>query len=461
MIKNYAPNLFEHETEIKADISTVFSWHEREGALFRLSPPWENISLIRRDDGIQAGAKCDIKLKTGPVSLTWKAEHIEYEKDAFFKDRQNSGPFSKWEHSHFFSEKDGITTIKDHVEYKLPMDFITSKAAGKFVRNKLEKMFRYRENLCRNDIEFYSEYRPAPKTIVVSGSSGVVGSSLIPFLQTQGHKVIRLLRDRAKLCIGDVCWNPNAGIIEDRFENADAVIHLTGEPIGEGKWTDDKKREIIDSRVRSTALLAETLSKMKNPPKTFICASAIGYYGGRGDEVITEAEKGGSHDFIAKVCKKWEEAAKPAVDKGIRVIFLRIGVVLTPAGGALQRMQLPFSLGLGPVFGSGDQYFSWVAMDDVLYSIGHLLEHNEISGAVNLTAPNAVTSKVFSDTLAQYYKKPRFINIPPYIIEKVYGQMGKEVLLSGANVYPEKLIKSGFRFRYPELKGALEHLLGG
>jgi len=200
---------------------------------------------------------------------------------------------------------------------------------------------------------------------------------------------------------------------------------------------------------------------MKNPPKTLICASAIGYYGARGDEIITEDEKAGSHDFIAKVCKKWEEAAKPALDKGIRVIFLRIGVVLTPAGGALQRMHTPFSMGLGPVFGSGKQYLSWVTMDDVLYSVGHILEHEEISGAVNLTSPNAVTSEQFSDTLADYMRKPRFINIPPYVIMKMYGQMGREVLLSGANVYPEKLIKSGFRFRYPDLMQAFGHLLGG
>lgn len=461
MVKNYSPNVIEHETRVKAAISTVFEWHEREGALFRLSPPWENISLIRRDEGIQVGAKCDIRLKTGPVSMVWKAEHVGYEKNSFFKDRQNKGPFAKWEHSHYFTEADGETTIKDHVEYRLPLHPLSTGVAGNFVHTKLEKMFRYRENVCRNDIEFYKEYNPAPKTIVVSGSSGVVGSALIPFLQTQGHKVIRLLRDKTKLCIGDVCWNPNAGIIEDKFENADAVIHLTGEPIGEGKWTDEKKREIIDSRVRSTALLANTLAKMKNPPKTFICASAIGYYGAHGDEIITEDEKAGSHDFIAKVCKKWEEAAKPALDKGIRVIFLRIGVVLTPAGGALQRMHLPFSMGLGPVFGNGKQYLSWVAMDDVLYSVGHLLEHEEIRGAVNLTSPNAVTSEQFSDTLADYMRKPRFINIPPYVIMKMYGQMGREVLLSGANVYPEKLIKSGFRFRYPDLMQAFGHLLGG
>lgn len=455
-----ANDFIEHTTEIKSDISTVFNWHERDGALFRLSPPWENISLVSKDGGIEAGAKCRIDLKMGRLNIPWYAEHLVYEKDKFFKDRQAKGPFALWEHSHFFSEEHGITTVRDHVDYRLPMHGVSSKIAGKFVREKLERMFRYREDVCKNDIEFYTEYRPKPKTIVVSGSSGVLGSSLIPFLTTQGHRVVRLIRDKSKLCIGDVCWNPNAGIIEEIFEHADAVIHLTGEPIGEGKWTEMKKREIIDSRVRSTALLSETLLKMKNPPKTFISASAIGYYGNRYEEKITESSKMG-HDFISKVCNRWEEAAMPAQKHGIRTVFLRLGVVLTPAGGALSKMSLPFSLGLGTVFGSGRQYMSCISLDDVLYSIGHILETESLSGAVNLTTPHALTNRDFSDILAAYYRKPRFLKIPSYIIEKVFGQMGREVLLSGANVYPEKLVNSGFRFRYPELTDILRHELGG
>jgi len=450
----------EHETFINSSVSSVFDWHEREGALFRLSPPWEQISLIFKEGGIKEGGVCNISLKMGMLSVPWHAEHLIYEKDKFFKDRQKKGPFALWEHSHYFSEENGVTRVKDHVDYQLPLHPLSTAIAGGFARKKLERMFRYREDVCKNDIEFYEEYKPKPKTIVVSGSSGVLGSALIPFLQTQGHKVIRLLRDKSKLCIGDVCWNPYAGIIEEKFENADVVIHLTGEPIGEGKWTDMKKREIIDSRVRSTALLADTLAKMKNPPKTFICASAIGFYGNRGDTVITESARHGD-DFISKVCKKWEDAAKPAIEQGIRTVFMRIGVVLTPAGGALARMALPFSMGLGPIFGSGRQYMSYISLDDVLYATSHIMETESLTGAVNLTTPYAMTNRDFSDTLAKYYKKPRFLKIPSYIVEKMFGQMGREVLLSGANVYPEKLLNSGFRFRYPELRDVLTHELGG
>lgn len=452
-------SVYEHETSIRAAIGDVFAWHEREGALFRLSPPWEPITLISREGGILVGGTCSIQMKTGGLPLRWDAEHIEYDKGRFFKDRQAKGPFALWEHSHFFSEEGGVTRIKDHVEYRLPL-YPFSSVAKWFVRAKLDKMFRYREEVCRNDIEFNNEYKPAPKTVVVSGSSGVLGSSLIPFLQTQGHRVIRLIRDRSKLCIGDVCWNPNAGIIEESFENADVVIHLTGEPIGEGRWDDKKKAEIIDSRVKSTALIAKTVSQMKNPPKTLICASAIGYYGGRGSERITEEADCGS-DFISEVCRLWEEAAQPAIDKGIRVVFMRIGVVLTPAGGALDRMVLPYKLGLGPVFGSGKQYMSFISMDDVLYATSHIMETPSLSGPVNITSPNAVTSAEFSDILAKYLKRPRFLRIPSFAVRAMFGQMGQEVLLSGANVYPEKLINSGFRFRYPTLTQTLEHQLGG
>ncbi|PLX68079.1 MAG: hypothetical protein C0603_08175 [Denitrovibrio sp.] len=271
-------------TEIQADAHSAFEWHEREGALLRLTPPWESIELLEKNDGIDVGATCTLNVGTGFFSIPWQAEHIEYYKDKHFKDRQNSGPFSLWEHSHDFDENDNKTTITDTVEYKLPLHFISKYVAGWFVRTKLERMFAYRQNVSKNDIEILNEYKQEPQTIVVSGSTGAVGSALIPYLQTQGHNVVRLVRNERQLCIGDVCWNPNADVIEDMFEEADVMIHLAGEPIGDENWTNDKKLSIVDSRVRSTSLLAKTISNMKKPPKLLICASAIGYYGDGGKE---------------------------------------------------------------------------------------------------------------------------------------------------------------------------------
>lgn len=452
-------SLFTCKTEIHSDIHTAFHWHEQEGALMRLTPPWEKIELMDKDEGIEVGARCNINVGTGFFSIPWQAEHIEYYKDKHFKDRQNSGPFSLWEHSHDFEESDGITTITDSVEYRLPLHALTEPFAGWFVRNKLNKMFAYRQNVSKNDIEILNEYMPEPKTIVVSGASGVVGTELIPYLQTQGHKIIRLIRNEKELCIGDVCWNPNADIIEDKFEGADVVIHLAGEPIGNENWSNEKKLSIVDSRTRSTSLLAKTIANMDKPPKLLICASAIGFYGDRGDEELNEDSETGK-DFISHVCFHWERATKAAEDRGIRVVHLRIGVALTPAGGALERMVTPFNIGLGMILGSGQQYLSWVAIDDVLYAMTHIMETESLSGPVNLTSPNQVRMKEFSNKLAEIMRRPRFFRVPEWLIKTVYGQMGKEVILSGAKVNPKKLLESGFRFRYPLLDDALMHLLG-
>lgn len=451
--------IFKYKTEIKSDVHTAFEWHEREGALQRLTPPWEKVELVEKSDGIDIGAKCTLNVGTGFFSIPWQAEHIEYYKDRHFKDRQNKGPFSLWEHSHDFSQNNDITTIDDTVEYRLPMHFISKFIAGGMIKKKLLKMFRCRSSVSKNDIEIISEYKPEPKTIVVSGSSGVVGSALIPYLQTQGHKIIRLVRNEKQLCIGDVCWNPNAGIVEDQFEDADVVIHLTGEPIGDARWTEEKKLSIIDSRVKSTSLLAKTIASMNKPPKLLICASAIGYYGDRGEEELTE-ESGAGNDFISEVCSSWEQSAKPAEDAGVRVVYLRIGVALSPAGGALERTYKSSMLGMGSVLGSGEQYLSWVAMDDVLYSMTHIMETDSLRGPVNLTSPNPVKWKEYADTLAGVFGMPRFLKVPEWLIKAVYGQMGREVLLASAKVYPKKLLESGFTFRYPLLKDTLNHLLG-
>lgn len=425
----------------------------------RLTPPWEKMEVLEKNEGIDVGATCRLNVGAGFFSIPWQAEHIEYYKDRHFKDRQASGPFSLWEHSHDFEQKGENTVIHDTVEYRLPLHPLSVPFAGGFVRKKLERMFAYRSDVSKNDIEILNEYKPEPKTIVVSGSTGVVGSALIPYLQTQGHKIVRLIRNRQQLCIGDVCWNPNAEIMEERFEHADVVIHLAGEPIGDTKWTNEKKLSIVDSRVRSTSLLAKTIANMEHPPKLLICASAIGFYGNRGDEELTEDSPTGK-DFISHVCYHWEKAAKAAEERGIRVVFLRIGVALTPAGGALARLYPQFSAGLGMVLGSGRQYMSWVSLDDVLYAVTHIMENDSIFGPVNLTSPNPATWGEFADKLAEILHRPRLFRVPEWLIKAVYGQMGREVILSGAKVKPQKLLESGFRFRYPILEGALSHLLG-
>jgi len=295
--------------------------------------------------------------------------------------------------------------------------------------------------------------------ILVSGSTGLVGSALVSFLASGGHEVVRLVRGRLKPGVVEVPWDPQAGTIEAaKLEGLDAVVHLAGENIA-GRWTAAKKARIRSSRVEGTRLLAEALAGLKRPPKTLVCASAIGYYGDRGDEVLREDSPSGA-GFLAAVCRDWEAAAHAAAEKGIRVVQLRIGVVLSPAGGALARMLTPFKLGLGGRIGPGSQFMSWIAIDDLIGAIHHALTTEPLRGPVNAVAPRAVTNREFTKTLGRVLARPTIFPMPAFAARLAFGEMADELLLASARVEPAKLVSSGYRFRTPELEAALRHLLG-
>jgi len=299
-----------------------------------------------------------------------------------------------------------------------------------------------------------------PIKILMTGASGLLGSALIPFFTTGGHIVHTLVRRVPFPEKDESFWDPEKKKLDPSvFDGADAVIHLAGEHIGEGRWTDEKKRIIIESRTKGTSLIADTISKLSSPPPVLICASAIGYYGNRGDKILTEDDQPGD-DFISKVCSKWEKSAQATVDKGIRTVFMRIGIALSPAGGALSRLLLPFRAGLGGKIASGSQYMSWVGIDDVIGAFFHVLADNKIAGPVNVVSPNPVTNLEFTKTLGKVLARPAVFSIPAAAINLAFGEMGREVLLSSTRVMPQKLIESGYRFRNPDLSGALSHLLG-
>ena len=295
--------------------------------------------------------------------------------------------------------------------------------------------------------------------ILVSGSTGLVGSALVPFLSTGGHEVIRLVRGRPQPGEAAVPWDPQAGTIEAAgLEGLDAVVHLAGENVA-GRWTAAKKARIRSSRVAGTRLLAEALAGLKRPPRTLVCASAIGYYGDRGDEVLREETPSGA-GFLAEVCREWEAAARPAAEKGLRVVHLRIGVVLSPAGGALARMLTPFKLGLGGRIGAGSQFMSWIAIDDLTGAVHHALTTESLRGPVNAVAPRPVTNREFTKTLGRVLGRPTLFPMPAFAARLAFGEMADELLLASARVEPAKLVTSGYRFRAPELEGALRRLLG-
>ncbi len=293
--------------------------------------------------------------------------------------------------------------------------------------------------------------------VLVTGASGLVGSALVPFLTTDGHSVTRLVRTEPGP--GEVRWKPVAGIIDsDRLEGFDGVVHLAGESIAK-RWSAQQKARIRESRVNGTRLLAEALARLKSPPRVLVCASALGYYGSRGERVLRE-DSGAGTGFLAEVCQQWEAAADPARQRGIRVAHLRIGIVLSPRGGALKEMLLPFKLGAGGRMGSGKQWWSWIAVDDLAGAIAHALSTESLGGPVNTAAPNPVTNAEFTRTLGGVLGRPTIFPMPAFAARLALGEMADELLLSSARLDAGKLVGSGYRFRYPDLESALRHLLG-
>jgi len=299
--------------------------------------------------------------------------------------------------------------------------------------------------------------------IIVTGATGLVGSALVPALVADGHSVTRLVRG-GKLTsphpgTAAARWNPETGEIDaSALEGHDAAAHLAGENIAEGRWTDEKKRRIIESREKGTRLIAETLAALSPRPKVLVSASAIGYYGERGAEMLDEGSSSGK-DFVSEVCRRWEAAADAAREAGIRVVHMRIGMVLSPEGGALGKMLTPFKMGVGGKIGSGEQYMSWIALDDVVGAIKHALKDESLQGAVNTVAPGAVTNAEFTKTLGGVLGRPTLFPVPAFAARLAFGEMADELLLSSTRVEPKRLHATNYQFAYPKLEAALRHVL--
>jgi len=295
--------------------------------------------------------------------------------------------------------------------------------------------------------------------ILITGSSGLVGRALIPELGLDRHDVIRLVRSHAQEEDGALYWNPQAEELESAsLEGVDAVIHLSGENVASGRWTTNRKKRLVDSRVQSTRLLSETLARLEYPPMVLISASAAGYYGSRGDELLTEEACPGS-GFLADLCVQWENALHSAIESGIRVIALRLGVVLTSDGGALAKMLPAFKLGLGGKLGPGNQYMSWLSLDDLVRIVSFLLENEAISGPVNTASPKPVTNIEFTRTLGRVLRRSTLLGVPAFALKLLFGEMAQETLLSSGRLVPTVLTKHGFEFSHPDIETALRSVL--
>jgi uncharacterized protein (TIGR01777 family) len=451
---------FVRRSRIPAPAAAVFDWHAREGAFARLSPPWQSVELISTTGGIDNGARTEFYLKAGPFRRRWIAEHGGLQPGRQFHDVQIAGPFASWKHTHIMTpDGENACVLEDRIEYALPGGIIGRGFAGGMVRRDLERAFRYRHELTAHDVCAHQAAGNKVMKILVSGSSGLVGGALTAFLTTGGHEVLRLVRKSSEQD-NAILWNPSAGQIDRAaLEGIEAVVHLAGEGIATRRWSVAQKARILDSRVQGTRLLCEAITELETPPQTFVCASAVGFYGDRGEETLDETSGVGT-GFLADVCQQWEAACEPAREKGIRVVNLRTGMVLSPQGGALKSMLLPFKMCVGGVVGAGKQFWSWIALDDLVGAIHHALTCDDLSGPVNATAPNSVTNREFTKTLGKVLRRPTIFPMPAFAARLALGEMADELLLPSVRAQPKRLQETGYEFRYPDLEGALRHVLG-
>jgi uncharacterized protein (TIGR01777 family) len=450
-------NIYEKEIELDFPVEDVFKFHERDGALKRLSPPWQKIRVIKHVGGILPGA--DVKLELyDPFKIIWKAKHLEYNKNSFFSDIQTMGPFSKWKHNHIFEKKsDDSSLMTDKIEFKLPFNSFIHPA-NRLVYKKLEQIFSYRHKILQRDLYINSIYNDK-KTILLSGGSGVLGNILVPKLLTAGHDVRFLVR-RLPRSKNEFYWNPGKGIIDKKaFKDVDVVINLSGEPIGEDNWTKIKKKRILESRINTASILSKTISKLKNPPNLFISSSATGFYGDTKDEIIDEESRCGDL-FISDVCKKWEDAAIKNLKAETRLVILRTGVVLTPEGGALPVLLRGFYTGTSAVPGSGKQFVSWISSEDWINMVNEIIFNDEISGIVNGCAPNPVNFEELIKDISKAIKLPAYFRVHENLIKLFTGQRGYETVICGSRVLPKKMLENNFKFFHESPFESIKEMLG-
>ncbi len=445
---------FERRTMMPVSADELAAWHGRAGAFERLNPPFAPVEVEERTGGLEVGSRTVIRMPMGPVKQRWVAEHTAYEPGRMFRDEQTSGPFAKWVHTHRFEPKDdGTSELVDQIDYALPMGPVGSLFGGGFTSDTLERMFAFRHALTRNDLVRHAAFASKPRlTVAVTGASGLVGSALIPFLTTGGHTVRAVKRQGTE-------FDASA------LEGADVVVNLAGAGIADERWSPERKRLLADSRIDYTRRLIAALRKSGSKPRVWIQGSAIGVYGDRGDEVLTEDSKPGepgdrASRFLAKLCLDWETAGLEAGTLGARVVLLRTGIVQSALGGALSKLMPAFKLGAGGPIAGGKAWQSWISNEDLIGSILFVAYTESLAGPVNAVAPHAVTSAEYAKVLGRVLRRPSIAPLPAFALRAMFGELAEGALLASQRVEPKRLHEAGFRFVHPMLEDALRFTLG-
>lgn len=451
--------IFEWRSVISASADEVFAYHARPGVFRRLAPPWRKLRVLEESGNMSHG-RVAFEIWFGPVRRRWVAEMGSAVPGRQFVDRQLEGPFASWEHVHRFVPIDeGRSELLDHVEYSMPAGGVTDVFSERPAAKALSRLFRFRHERTRLDLERHAVWADRPRmTVAIAGASGLIGSHLADYLTTAGHRVVRLVRNK-EAGPGEVPWDPASGALyHGALEGVDAIVNLTGVNLA-SPWTAGRKRAIRDSRVKSARTLAEAIARMERPPTVFISQSAVGAYGSRGDEVITEETPRGE-GFLADVCREWEEATAPAAAAGVRVVTPRTGLVVSAAAGAFAAMLPVFKTGLGARVGGGQQYWSWVALDDLLAALEWALHDEELRGAVNITSPEPTRNRDVTRIMGKVLHRPAGLAAPDLLVRRGIIGVGDQMLLASQRALPARLQERGFRFAFPDLEDALRYELG-
>lgn len=431
--------------------------------LERIIPPWETIKVIDaegRPDKV--GSKIEVSSKLfGCISIRMKLEYVEHIPGERFTIRGESRLFKNYQYQTTITPQcEHTTEVVDFFQFSLSLPKFLQPFLRGILKRRISRILHYKHDLMDHDLAILEKY-PFEKSlkILVSGAHGLIGKNLGDFLEFMGHDVWHLSRKGAEE-EKTVYWDPKTGECDVRsFEGFDCVIHLAGENIAKGRWTRRKKERVLRSRAKGTEHLVDIIKGLKNPPKALIAASAIGYYGNRGSEVLDETSGPGKGLFITEVCQQWERASKDLEEKGIRVVNTRFGVVLTAEGGALKKMLIPFKWGMGGRIGKGHQYVSWVAIDDVIGAIYHVIMTPELKGPVNIVSPNPVPNDVLAKKLSKRLNRWMGPPFPEFMVRLLLGQKGEELLLTSTRAEPSRLSETGYHFQYPKLSQALEHVI--